>query len=43
MTKRNPMAKALKDRRYAPKKVKPRKGKGSYKRKDPPVSDRDVD
>lgn len=30
---RNPIAAALKSRHLAPKKVKPKKGKGSYSRK----------
>ncbi len=30
---RNPVAKALRSRHLAPKRVKPRKGKGSYSRK----------
>jgi stalled ribosome alternative rescue factor ArfA len=33
MIKRNPIAAALKSRHLAPKRVKPRKGKGSYTRK----------
>ena len=31
--KKNPIAKTLSNRRYKPKIVKPKKGKGSFKRK----------
>ncbi len=33
MKKRNPFAKSLFTKKYYPRKVKPKKGKGSYKRK----------
>ena len=38
LTKKNPIAKNLLSKKYKPKTIKPKKGKGSFKREKNPVN-----